>query len=266
MEAMRNPWLRAEEASRSANAFASVQAIGRTLADRSPFDEWVGSGLRSSLGDWRDHSSPAVAMLLEPHQRTRMYIERGFDPSLTDFSPSAFDESTALAGLRAPEDGGGTHDDAETAGDEIWYKRSRAAFDKLLRFEVAVRRYLDDAMRTAYGDGWEKRQLPPNMLAEWRERKQQASKAGGPDLPLIYYADFTHYKAMIERSDNWNKVFKAVFGRPEDVRESFQRLFPIRVCAMHARPITLDDELLLAVETQRVLAAIEKAKASRHRN
>lgn len=33
----------------------------------------------------------------------------------------------------------------------------------------------------------------------------------------------------------WNAVFKPVFGRPEDVRESFQRLFPVRIATMHAR-------------------------------
>jgi hypothetical protein len=43
------------------------------------------------------------------------------------------------------------------------------------------------------------------------------------------------------------------FGRPESVRESFQRLYPIRLDTMHARPITQDDELLLYVETRRLV-------------
>ena len=51
-------------------------------------------------------------------------------------------------------------------------------------------------------------------------------------------------------------MFKPVFGRAEDVRESFQRLFPVRITTMHARLITRDDELLLLVETKRVLKAI----------
>ena len=81
-------------------------------------------------------------------------------------------------------------------------------------------------------------------------------KAGYSEQPLIDYADFTDYRAIIERKDNWNAVFKPVFGRAEDVRESFQRLFPVRITTMHARLITRDDELLLLVETKRVLKAI----------
>jgi len=33
-------------------------------------------------------------------------------------------------------------------------------------------------------------------------------------------------------------------------------MFPIRIATMHARIVTLDDELLLRVETKRVLKAI----------
>lgn len=82
-------------------------------------------------------------------------------------------------------------------------------------------------------------------------------KDGCPEEPLINYADFTEYKAIIERRDNWSAVFKSVFGRPEDIRESFQRMFPVRIATMHARLITSDDELLLLVETRRILRAIK---------
>ncbi len=51
-------------------------------------------------------------------------------------------------------------------------------------------------------------------------------------------------------------VFKPIFKRPMLVQESFQRLYPIRMCTMHARLITQDDELYLYVETKRILKAI----------
>lgn len=86
----------------------------------------------------------------------------------------------------------------------------------------------------------------------------QAVKGGQPEQPLIDYADFADYRQIIERKDNWNTVFKPVFGRAEDVRESFQRLFPVRIATMHARIVTQDDELLLVVETKRVLKAIRR--------
>jgi hypothetical protein len=40
------------------------------------------------------------------------------------------------------------------------------------------------------------------------------------------------------------------------VRESFQRLYPIRLDTMHARVIARDDELLLYVETRRLMKAV----------
>ena len=61
---------------------------------------------------------------------------------------------------------------------------------------------------------------------------------------------------IIEQGDNWKGAFKSVFRRPEDVRESFQRLYPVRIVTMHSRIVTLEDELLLMVETSRVLKAI----------
>ena len=58
------------------------------------------------------------------------------------------------------------------------------------------------------------------------------------------------------RKDNWQKVFEPIFGRAAFVQETFQRIYPIRICTMHARLITQDDELYLYVETKRILAAI----------
>lgn len=46
------------------------------------------------------------------------------------------------------------------------------------------------------------------------------------------------------------------FERQESVRESFQRLYPVRNDTMHARPITQDDELLLYVEGKRLMRRI----------
>jgi hypothetical protein len=94
------------------------------------------------------------------------------------------------------------------------------------------------------------------MHEQWRQKKEKARKAGEQDRPLIEYADFTDYVRLITRNDNWNAIFQPVFQRPESVTESFQRLYPIRICTMHARIITPDDELYLRVELKRVLKAM----------
>ena len=45
-------------------------------------------------------------------------------------------------------------------------------------------------------------------------------------------------------------------------RGSGKRLFPVRICTMHARTATLDDEIYLVSETTRLLRAIRKADRS----
>jgi hypothetical protein len=250
MAAMRSPWLQIEAQQASATAFSEIIAIGRGIDSLRPFDNDFAALLRPSLGDWRALLTPDPEALIDPVLRSGFYAEQGFDSNLTDFTPAAFDESLRIARLREAElaERGDAHDDCDA--------RAKEAFDVLRRFEVALRIFIVRSMQNVFGDDWMKRQLPPKMLEAWTEKRNKAVEAGCTAQPLIDYADFTDYKAIIERRDNWSAVFKQVFRRAEDVRESFQRLFPVRVATMHHRFITRDDELLLLVETKRVLKAI----------
>lgn len=65
---------------------------------------------------------------------------------------------------------------------------------------------------------------------------------------------------VIGKADNWREVFGPSFVRLESVRESFQRLYPIRLDTMHARLITQDDELLLHVEVKRLVKVVTKRR------
>jgi hypothetical protein len=253
MRAMRTSWLNTEHLNSSARAFAELQAMGYALNERLPFDTTLAASLRPSLGDWRDLMTIPARDLLDPLARSAFYLERGFDPALTAFTASAFRESVGIAGLREYEPAE-TVDDGEV--DEEWLARNREAFGLLQRFEVAIRRFISEAMHSAYGDQWMKRQLPSAMSERWLGKRDITVKAGGAECPLIEYADLTDYWIIIGRGDNWSQVFRPIFGRMEDVRESFQRLFPIRNAIVHTRVVTLDDELLLLVETKRILRAV----------
>ena len=88
------------------------------------------------------------------------------------------------------------------------------------------------------------------------EKGDQGGPAGKESDPV---RGLQRLQADHERNDNWREVFKPIFLRAEDVRESFQRLFSIRIATMHARVITMDDETLLRFETTRVLKAIRTA-------
>lgn len=250
MQSMNVPWLLRDNVTQSARAFAEIQAIGHGLRSFKPFDSTLTDTLRQSLGDWRDVTALPPSIFDNPIERSEFYVARGFNPDLTDFTAEAFDETTALAGL-------GPEEDAQYDSDEeLGLVRTNRAHDQLQRFERRLRVFVDRLMTAEFGETWIKHQTPPGMLDDWKNAKQAAMARGGEDEPLIAYADFTDYIKIIERSDNWKRVFSAIFDRREGVQESFFRLFPIRIAVAHSRIITLDDEMYLKVETHRISKAI----------
>lgn len=261
MKAMHAPWLNTENVFSTAKAFADLQAVGYLANQADSLGETIAASLRRDLGDWRDLIRFDPESLADPFSRSGMYLERGFNPRLTDFSVAAFENSITIAGLREPEEE--ELDLGDEAMDDNGLARNRSAFDHLQRFEIAIRRFITAVLHAEFGPKWMKQQVPGEMLASWHTKREAAMKAGYPEQPLIDYADFSDYKVIIERKDNWERAFKPLFGRAEDIRESFQRMYPVRIATMHARIITLDDHLLLRVETRRVLKVVENYHTGR---
>jgi len=261
IESMRTPWLDTQEVMRSVAGFAELQGIGAALVNMPSFGDSLASALRIDLGDWRDSIAWRPEMFTDLAARSDLYVSLGFNVALTDFPAPAFEQSLDIAGLRrdppplvnrygAPIPR--VNDDDEEQG----LARTNTAHDWLLRLETQLREFIDERMTRAFGPDWPKRRLPNGLYEAWREKKRKAKEAGGREWPLVAYADFTDYERVICKSDNWREIFAVFFGRPESVRESFQRLYPIRLDTMHARPITQDDELLLYVETKRLVKVI----------
>ncbi|MGN6828146.1 Swt1 family HEPN domain-containing protein [Paucibacter sp. M5-1] len=264
MARMHSPWVQIDHAASSAKAFADLVGIGRGLAQTAPYDAPFVASLRASLGDWRDTRVPQHD-LVDPIVRLGLYRERGLDPELTDFTSAAFRESLGIAGLSfdspsaAPVDPTAPTSGEVTPGDE--HDAALTAFGALRSFEVIVRQFITQRLQAAYGSKWPKRGLPADVLTNCKDKKERGEAAGDGDLPLLDYADFTDYIKIIDRGDNWKSIFESVFPRREDVKESFQRLGPVRIATMHSRMVLREDQLMLAVETQRVLKAINAAPA-----
>jgi hypothetical protein len=266
IESMSTPWLDVQEGIRSIAGFAELQGIGHALRTMPAFGESLSTALRIDLGDWRDPITWRPEIFTDLAARSDFYASLGFDRALTDFPVPAFEQSLDIAGLRRePPPLVGRYgpvvprspDDDEEQG----LARTNTAHDWLLRLETQFRAFIDEQMTRAFGADWPKHRLPNGLYEEWQEKKRKAKQAGGKEWPLIAYADFTDYERVICRSDNWRDVFAVFLGRPESVRESFQRLYPIRLDTMHARPITQDDELLLYVETRRLVKVIVRRTA-----
>ena len=137
--------------------------------------------------------------------------------------------------------------------------RTNMARDSIIKLEMLTRDFIDKQMTVAFGPEWPKHKLPNRMYLQWKEKKQKAQQGGRGEDALIAYADFTDYVQVICKRDNWRVVFAPIFGRKEDVVESFQRLHQVRLDTMHARQITQDDALLLYLETSRLLKAMNSS-------
>jgi hypothetical protein len=253
---MTKPWLSMQESLRSVAGLAELHGIGRMLESRPGFsDELV-----VDLGDWRDSISWHPEILEDLTQRARLYSDLGFNRDLTAFPADAFGEGLDISGVRGERPPSIVRYERPvppgTDDEEVGFARTNNAHDWLLRLETQLRAFIDRQMTKAIGADWVKGRLPNGMYERWQDKKRTANQAGADDLPLIAYADFTDYTEVICRRDNWREVFAVFFRRPENVRESFQRLYPIRLDTMHARVITQDDELLLYVEARRLMKMV----------
>ena len=252
---MQTPWLDVLKEVRSIKAFAELQGIGEAVRSLPPFDENLAGMLRANLGDFRERITWRPEVLADLQVRSDFYASLGFDRALTNFPLPAFEESLQIAGLGRSVITPST-DALEIYEEEQGLSRTNAAHNKLQRFERTLRRFIDKHLTRACGVNWPKHRLPNGMHDKWQERKHIAEQAGAETRPLIEYADFADYEPLICRRDNWREIFSPYFKRPESVRESFQRLYPIRVDTMHARLITHEDKLFLEVEIIRLTKVI----------
>ena len=241
-------------------AQTELHGIGFTLASMPNFSDFAVDALRVDLGDWRSSIQFEPTSLLDPAKRRDFYLDRGLDPELTAFSAPAFRENLVSAGLLdEPED----HSvEAVTVDHEAEFMRTNEAHDRLMRFEFHLRVFINEKMTHHFGSEWVKHYVPGPMRQKWIDKKNQ-DQAREKTRPLIDYADFTDYVQIMIQNNNWREVFEVFFLHKPSVQESFRRLFPVRICTMHARPITQDDSLFLLVEIKRLSAAMELSMLTR---
>lgn len=258
MLAMQAPWLDSLRTVQSIRGFAELQAIGGSLSIASSFGDEFSDSLRIDLGDWRDPITTWPQAVFESVDARRgFYVERGLNTDLTDFPDAAFDEGLSIAGVKGDTPilvvayGELTSLFIDSEDDKA-LARTNSAHDHVQRFEFQLRKFINQSLTKAVGPDWPKHRLPNGIYDKWIGKKS-ADKGRKNELPLIAYADFTEYVDVICREDNWKGVFAATFERKESVRESFQRMHPIRIAIAHARPISNDDELFLYVEVRRLL-------------
>jgi hypothetical protein len=250
---MTTPWIDSEHINRSATSFAALQSIGRVISGFQLYDKNNTLFLRQELGDFRDRITFTSEIYESPDARRDFYLERGLDISLTDFPEDAFTECLDLVEINRAVPS--FLSEFSLPGSVIEGSKLQCeAFKWLTHFETHIRKFIDENFVKVVGEGWEKKRLPGDMYKKWIE-KQEKAKLLPNFYPLIAFADFTEYEQIIIMKDNWRDVFQPFFQRKESVIESFQRLYPIRLCIAHARSITQVDLLYLYAEVNRLLSA-----------
>ena len=258
-KSLSNPWLNIDDKIRSLTAVSKLHDMGHLLNTMPVFSDQVTDKMRAYLGDWRGNFDFPELINFDPLARHNFYVDRGFDPSLTDFPAEAFEQAVTVTGIKLKKKPL-IHDYDPEAGmddEEEGSIRTSDAFDLLFWFEGQLRNFIDKCMKAEFGPNWVKHQTSGAMRSNWRDKQEEARNNGQHEYPLIEYADFTHYVEIITRNDNWEKVFKPIFRRKTFVQESFYRLYPIRNSVMHSRIITLDDELFLYAEVKQLSKAID---------
>lgn len=260
-ESITSPWIKAAEIGRSFSAILELQGLGNALRSTQGFDPELTAALRFDFGDWRDKINFSKFELLNPVVRTDFYIARGFNAALTDLPEAAFEQSIELAGFNSDilnfESNEENIQTDRNQIEEIGLQRTNRCHDILQRFERKLRQVIDYLMTKQYGSDWPKKKLQPIIYEKW-ESKRKRAESFGENIPVIELMDFTEYEIIICQKDLWRDIFKNIFHRPESVRESFQRLYPIRLNTMHSRIVTIDDKLYLEVEVHRILREIQK--------
>lgn len=255
LASMSSPWMRDLAGQRSASALLELHGLGNALRLVQGFDHGLTLALRADFGDWRDTIAFPEVVFEDPVARTNLYVAQGFNAALTDFPDLAFREGLVRAGLDDDPDWDSQiqEQDPEKEAD---FRRANKCHGHLQRLERGLRKFIDQAMTAQYGADWPKKRLPPKVLEAWEFKKSRAESDGVVLTMFIDVADFSDYVDIICRKDHWREVFQVRFKRPESVRESFQRLHPIRLATMHSRPVTKADELYTLAESMRLLSAI----------
>jgi hypothetical protein len=180
-DAMRAPWLDAQNALRSIGGFVELQRIGLSLRTLPSFDFDLTDRLRVDLGDWRLPIEWPRDIFTDVAARTSFYESRGLDSRLTDFPAAAFEQGAAFAGLSASPPAllelYRPADEGEKDPEEAAFERTNEAHDRLQRFESQLRRFIDERMRAAFGENWIKLRVPGAIRQRWIENKQKAGKA-----------------------------------------------------------------------------------------
>jgi hypothetical protein len=142
-------------------------------------------------------------------------------------------------------------------------KKNIIAYQYLYEIEIALRELIIFFLQDLYGSKWYKSRLPGDVLEKYKKGiKYEHSIKWSNFIPHhpIYYIDFSDLKKVIQKSDNWNSVFKKIFENKEIFSSSITEIEFIRNKIAHNRIISNDDLNILKSSRTKFIQMIGEAK------
>lgn len=240
MAAIATPWVRDDAPELSIEAYAAARAITGVVSRTDPAAPRVTQLVRAELGDYREEDVVASGES-DPVLVTGLRLARGFDHRFGSLSVAVVGQIFGPFGLTLD---GGPEADSDLLDDLITQMARQ--------LERRLRAFLKARMETTIGPRWIRQRVPQPIREAWEGRMQADIDVGRTPGELFDYADFSDYRIIIEKGDNWRDVFQPVFRSKIAIVETLNRLATVRNPVAHVRPMTVEDLLILRVEGRRL--------------
>ncbi len=125
----------------------------------------------------------------------------------------------------------------------------------LFTLETVLRSLTRESMEKVRGSRWFRTHTSAAILDRIRAgigAERNATWTRSPLHDPTYYLDFTNYAEIIERTDNWRDVFRAIFQRKEIILAALRSIEPTRNKIAHNRTATAADVALLTASCNAV--------------
>jgi hypothetical protein len=261
IKSFQTPWAKLDDLLGSAVGLVEVSTLFAAVRHKNPFADQITEYLRFELGDYRDARSWDEDQVVDPIARLDLYTDEGLREELKDTPGEVLVEAEAQVEIHQPSAVILTPFSFRALFASDGQETHMMAHNALRVLERRLRTVIDAEMTRVFGQKWVQSTLKKEIRDDWIGKQEQAVRQGRPKDALIEYADFTHYEQIITANAPWEQVFKPFFRRKEDVRESFQRLGPVRIATYHARQLLDMDILVLTSEAMRLMQALALSPA-----
>lgn len=259
IKSFQTPWAKLDDLLGSAVGLVEVSTLFAALRHQNPFNDEITDYLRFEFGDYRDPRSWDEDQVGDPAVRLELYTDGGLREELRDTPGEVLVEAETQVEIHQTAAVILTPFSFRALFASDGHEPHMMAHNALRILERRLRDVIDAEMTRVFGHKWVHSTLKKEIREDWIAKQEQAVRQGRPKDALIEYADFTHYEQIITANAPWEQVFKALFRRKEDVRESFQRLGPVRIATYHARQLLDMDILVLTSEAMRLMQALALA-------